>query len=90
MYKRQGFALLAIYFFKEDGGLTQMEVTRTDFETILPHLCLLYTSAYFVNASDADIMGHKEGKANNLRAMRFSEVLLMYAEACEMCIRDSI
>jgi hypothetical protein len=27
-------------------------------------------------------MGHKEGKANNLRAMRFSEVLLMYAEAC--------
>lgn len=39
-------------------------------------------TAYFVNASDADIMGHKEGKANNLRAMRFSEVLLMYAEAC--------
>ena len=32
--------------------------------------------------SDAGIMGHKEGKANNLRAMRFSEVLLMYAEAC--------
>ena len=29
-------------------------------------------------------MGHKEGKANNLRAMRFSEVLLMYAEACAM------
>lgn len=29
-------------------------------------------------------MGHKEGKSNNLRAMRFSEVLLMYAEACAM------
>ena len=29
-------------------------------------------------------MRHKEGKANNLRAMRFSEVLLMYAEACAM------
>lgn len=37
-----GFALLAIYFFKEDGGLTQMEVTRTDFETILPHLITKY------------------------------------------------
>lgn len=37
-----GFALLAIYFFKEDGGMTQMEVTRTDFETILPHLITRY------------------------------------------------
>ncbi len=26
-----GICLLAIYFFKEDGGLSQMEVTRTDF-----------------------------------------------------------
>lgn len=41
-------------------------------------------TAYFVNSSNADNMGHKEGKANNLRAMRFSEVLLMYAEACAM------
>ena len=41
-------------------------------------------TAYFVNATNADNMGHKEGKANNLRAMRFSEVLLMYAEACAM------
>ena len=40
-----GFALLAIYFFKEDGGLTQMEVTRTDFETILPHLITRYVPA---------------------------------------------
>ena len=37
-----GFALLAIYFFKEDGGLTQMEVTRTDFENILHHLITPY------------------------------------------------
>lgn len=37
-----GFALLAIYFFKEDGGMTQMEVTRTDFEMILPHLITRY------------------------------------------------
>lgn len=42
-----GFALLAIYFFKEDGGLTQMEVTRTDFETILPHLITRYVPAGF-------------------------------------------
>lgn len=41
-------------------------------------------TAYFVNDTNADNMGHKEGKANNLRAMRFSEVLLMYAEACAM------
>ena len=40
-----GFALLAIYFFKEDGGMTQMEVTRTDFETILPHLITRYVPA---------------------------------------------
>lgn len=41
-------------------------------------------TAYFVNSDNADNMGHKEGKANNLRAMRFSEVLLMYAEVCTM------
>ena len=40
-----GFALLAIYFFKEDGGMTQIEVTRTDFETILPHLITRYVPA---------------------------------------------
>ena len=39
-------------------------------------------TAYFVKSNNADNMGHKEGKANNLRAMRFSEVLLMYAEVC--------
>lgn len=37
-----GFALLAIYFFKEDGGMEQMAMTRTDFETILPHLITKY------------------------------------------------
>ena len=42
MQKILSCALLAIYFFKEDGGLTQMEVTRTDFETILPHLITRY------------------------------------------------
>lgn len=30
-------------------------------------------TAYFVNATNADNMGHKEGKSNNLRAMRFQK-----------------
>ena len=37
-----GFALLAIYFFKVDGGLEQMTAVHTDFETILPHLITKY------------------------------------------------
>lgn len=38
-----GFAILAIYFFKEDGGLATMaEGSGTDFETILPHLITKY------------------------------------------------
>ncbi len=37
-----GFALLAIYFFKEDGGMAQMSKTNSDFETILPHLITKY------------------------------------------------
>lgn len=39
-------------------------------------------TAYFANDANADNMGHKEGKSNNLRVMRFAEVLLMYAEVC--------
>lgn len=37
-----GFALLAIYFFKHDGGMAQLTLTHTDFETILPHLITQY------------------------------------------------
>lgn len=37
-----GFALLAIYFFKEDGGMELMASTNSDFETILPHLITKY------------------------------------------------
>lgn len=39
-------------------------------------------TAYFVNDKAADNMGNKEGKAINLRIMRFDEALLLYAEAC--------
>lgn len=37
-----GFTLIAIYFFKEDGGMTQMLASNSDFETILPHLITKY------------------------------------------------
>ena len=37
-----GFALLAVYFFKEDGGLAQLTSSGSDFETILPHLITKY------------------------------------------------
>ncbi|WP_304198043.1 RagB/SusD family nutrient uptake outer membrane protein [Phocaeicola plebeius] len=47
----------------------------------LKFLLKKYT-AYFVNSKTADSMADKEGKANNVRVMRFAEVLLMYAEAC--------
>ncbi len=39
-------------------------------------------TAYYVKSRNADNMGNKEGKSNNVRVMRFSEVLLLYAEAC--------
>lgn len=39
-------------------------------------------TAYFCKSSSADNMGNKEGKSNNVRVMRFAEVLLLYAEAC--------
>lgn len=38
-----GFAILAIYFFREDGGLAAMTAGGgADFETILPHLITQY------------------------------------------------
>lgn len=37
-----GFALLAIYFFKEDGGIRQMAANGADFETLLPQLISKY------------------------------------------------
>lgn len=39
-------------------------------------------TAYYVKSKSADNMGDKEGKSNNVRAFRFAEVLLLYAEAC--------
>lgn len=39
-------------------------------------------TAYWVTSTNADNMGNKEGKSNNVRAIRFAETLLLYAEAC--------
>ncbi|MDR1982173.1 MAG: RagB/SusD family nutrient uptake outer membrane protein [Tannerellaceae bacterium] len=39
-------------------------------------------TAYYVNERNADLMSNKEGKSNNVRILRFAEVLLLYAEAC--------
>jgi hypothetical protein len=39
-------------------------------------------TAYHVNERNADLMSSKEGKSNNVRVLRFAEVLLLYAEAC--------
>lgn len=39
-------------------------------------------TAYYVKDKAADNMANKQGKANNVRIMRFAEALLLYAEAC--------
>ena len=66
---------------KMAGGAPIFTVSQTSGATIGKFLLKKYT-AYFVNSKNSDSMGSKEGKANNIRVMRFAEVLLMYAEAC--------
>lgn len=66
---------------KMAGGAPVFTVSQTSSATLGKFLLKKYT-AYFVNSKNADSMGSKEGKANNIRVMRFAEVLLMYAEAC--------
>jgi len=38
-------------------------------------------TAYYINDDAADLMSNKLGKANNVRLLRFAEVLLLHAEA---------
>lgn len=66
-----------------DGNAGKMADSSTPTFSMGDGMFLLkkYT-AYYVNDAAADNMGNKEGKANNIRVMRFAEVLLMYAEAC--------
>lgn len=39
-------------------------------------------TAYYLNDDAADLMSNKQGKSNNVRLLRFAEVLLLHAEAC--------
>lgn len=69
---------------KMAGGAPSYNVENKEGKFLLKK----YT-AYFVNDKAADNMGNKEGKAINLRIMRFSEALLLYAESCAMTGDDN-
>jgi hypothetical protein len=59
------------------GGAPMFNVNGTPGKFLLKK----YT-AYYVNGGSSDDMYNKEGKSNNVRVLRFAEVLLLYAEAC--------
>jgi hypothetical protein len=62
---------------KMAGGAPSFSVNGTPGKFLLKK----YT-AYYVNEASADNMYNTEGKSNNVRVLRFAEVLLLYAEAC--------
>ncbi|NDV67321.1 RagB/SusD family nutrient uptake outer membrane protein [Dysgonomonas sp. 25] len=62
---------------KMAGGAPAFNVNGTPGKFLLKK----YT-AYYVNDASADNMKNIEGKSNNVRVLRFAEVLLLYAEAC--------
>jgi hypothetical protein len=66
---------------KMAGGAPVFTVSQTSGAVIGKFLLKKYT-AYFVASRSADNMANKEGTANNVRAIRFAESLLLYAEAC--------
>lgn len=66
---------------KMAGGAPVFNVSQGTSAQIGKFLLKKYT-AYYVKSKSADSMGNKEGKANNVRVMRFAEVILLYAEAC--------
>ena len=66
---------------KMAGGAPIFNVSQSTGAQIGKFLLKKYT-AYYVNSRSADNMGNKEGKANNVRVIRFAETLLLYAEAC--------
>lgn len=66
---------------KMAGGAPVYTVSQTSGAQNGKFLLKKYT-AYYVKSKSADNMGNKEGKSNNVRAIRFAEVLLLYAEAC--------
>lgn len=66
---------------KMAGGAPVYNVSQSTGATVGKFLLKKYT-AYYVASRSADNMGNKEGKSNNVRAIRFAEALLLYAEAC--------
>jgi putative lipoprotein len=67
---------------KMAGGAPIFNVAQSSQTSTVGKFLLKKYTAYYVKSKSADNMGNKEGKANNVRVMRFAEVLLMYAEAC--------
>lgn len=66
---------------KMAGGAPIYNVSQTSGAQIGKFLLKKYT-AHYVKSKSADNMGNVEGRANNVRAIRFAETLLLYAEAC--------
>lgn len=66
---------------KMAGGAPTYTVSQSTGAQNGKFLLKKYT-AYYVESKSADSMGNREGRANNVRVIRFAEVLLMYAEAC--------
>lgn len=67
---------------KMAGGAPVFTVSQAGNQTTTGKFLLKKYTAYYVKSKSADNMGNKEGKSNNVRVMRFAEVLLLYAEAC--------
>lgn len=66
---------------KMAGGAPIFNVSQATGAQIGKFLLKKYT-AHYVKSKSADNMGNVEGRANNVRVIRFAEVLLLYAEAC--------
>lgn len=66
---------------KMAGGAPIFNVSQSSGAQIGKFLLKKYT-AHYVKSKSADNMGNIEGRANNVRAIRFAETLLLYAEAC--------
>lgn len=66
---------------KMAGGAPIFNVSQASGAQIGKFLLKKYT-VHYVKSKSADNMGNIEGRANNVRAIRFAETLLLYAEAC--------
>lgn len=66
---------------KMAGGAPIFNVSQGSGAQIGKFLLKKYT-AHYVKSKSADNMGNVEGRANNVRVIRFAETLLLYAEAC--------